>query len=839
MVAFNIVKQFVWYRLHWCLQCNMQAGQQRWRDPPAGWPGAGFGSNLQAPGGNNIGQRGGDAFPLNNPNNEKASHHIPVPGWSAEHSAAYNLKRWRQEVVIWQMGGKHPEADQGVQLFNAIRGIAQEKLRMYFEHIGWEHIRSCRDTSVINDPDGFFPIDQGLNGVDIIVKQLFKTWGPDEQTMSIAYVAEFFYLRWKPGELIESFLMRLDMVYQRAHDFGGLEINALGRSYLLKNYLHLRDDDMVWCLKNLNNRFPTDDAQYQQFRQDTLAYLRIKRPHMFVPSRVKVLHAYEEGQLDISHLPFDSSDSRYVKVFHIDGEEISQDPNECYSRIQQEAEQLRLHPDFVPVNYSNFPTSSVSDGHPIDQHLDAFVTRAQDEADHGPPPNDDSDVDSPCDMSEISTQSGLGSPCDEITPEENAEAQEAYYQKRRATRHFRKFQPKGYKHGFRKKTTKGRFFGKRSTGFRKGRRGFKRSAFNASFKKHNLKNGLKNKAFSRGGTNPLGRDGKPMTCTTCNSIHHFRAECDNSGPGVNVHLARKGKGKGKFKGKGKGKGKEKSKAFHSAEDVAHIESYYDSDYAAEYAVAMDGTEGLYYDQGVHHVSEPLNVFGGTEVIAEELTFFSCETRVDGDHFSTMPVTGDVPVSPVPQHESDGTQENTWLGYEHIESNSDVRNTGTAQKEHIFFGKQDRISKGEALLLDTGAWKNIVGSGWVDRMDQVNQQNGKAKSIREPLGYTVSLGGVGQNSQQSKTKTTVPITVNGSASSFSATVIEGSNLPALLGLKTLKQKNAVLDIRNNRLLFPKSAKDIQLSFDPKNVTVLNLEQAPGGYLMVPCSPDTAR
>jgi hypothetical protein len=50
---------------------------------------------------------------------------------------------------------------------------------------------------------------------------------------------------------------------------------------------------------------------------------------------------------------------------------------------------------------------------------------------------------------------------------------------------------------------------------------------------------------------------------------------------------------------------------------------------------------------------------------------------------------------------------------------------------------------------------------------------------------------------------------------------------------------VLDIRNNRLLFPKSAKDIQLSFDPKNVTVLNLEQAPGGYLMVPCSPDTAR
>ena len=86
-----------------------------------------------------------------------------------------------QEVQIWQLAGKHPEADQGVQLFNAVKGIAQEKLRMYFEHIGWDNIRSTRETSQIADPDGMSPLGQGMKGVDITQRATFYRFSQEHR----------------------------------------------------------------------------------------------------------------------------------------------------------------------------------------------------------------------------------------------------------------------------------------------------------------------------------------------------------------------------------------------------------------------------------------------------------------------------------------------------------------------------------------------------------------------------------------------------------------------------------------------------------------------------------
>ena len=184
-------------------------------------------------------------------------------------------------------------------------------------------------------------------------------------------------------------------------------------------------------------------------------------------------------------------------------------------------------------------------------------------------------------------------------------------------------------------------------------------------------------------------------------------------------------------------------------------------------------------------------------------------------------------------------EATWLSYETIKkppcAQTDQKTDSVRKSEQLYFGSSDRIPQGEGLLVDTGAKNNLVGDGWVRRMNALNQKAGRPTSTAHDLGYTVTLGGVGKNSQRSDTYVNVPTEVAGQPSKFSATVIQNSDLPALLGLKSLQEKNAVLDVRNNRLLLSKSPNAVKVYYQEDQVKVIDLVQAPGGYLMIPCSP----
>ena len=79
------------------------------------------------------------------------------------------------------------------------------------------------------------------------------------------------------------------------------------------------------------------------------------------------------------------------------------------------------------------------------------------------------------------------------------------------------------------------------------------------------------------------------------------------------------------------------------------------------------------------------------------------------------------------------------------------------------------------------------------MDRLNQQFGRPKSTRAPLGRTVTLGGVGKNTQENNQSVMVPTSVNGDSFTFTAAVVDGSDLPALLSMKTLRDNRAVLDL----------------------------------------------
>ena len=68
-------------------------------------------------------------------------------------------------------------------------------------------------------------------------------------------------------------------------------------------------------------------------------------------------------------------------------------------------------------------------------------------------------------------------------------------------------------------------------------------------------------------------------------------------------------------------------------------------------------------------------------------------------------------------------------------------------------------------------------------------------------------------QESHTEVIIPTVVDGVVDN-SAVMIDDSHLLALLGLKSLQSKNAILDLRNNRLIIPNSRSDVCIEFKKK-------------------------
>ena len=98
-----------------------------------------------------------------------------------------------------------------------------------------------------------------------------------------------------------------------------------------------------------------------------------------------------------------------------------------------------------------------------------------------------------------------------------------------------------------------------------------------------------------------------------------------------------------------------------------------------------------------------------------------------------------------------------------------------------------------LLVDPGSYGNLAGSGWVEGV----------ASAREQRAAPLRVGGVGRGSQNCREDVRIPLAIPRSDGSvkggtYTAPVIEGSNAPALLGLKSLTQHRAVLDLVSNQL-----------------------------------------
>ena len=144
-----------------------------------------------------------------------------------------------------------------------------------------------------------------------------------------------------------------------------------------------------------------------------------------------------------------------------------------------------------------------------------------------------------------------------------------------------------------------------------------------------------------------------------------------------------------------------------------------------------------------------------------------------------------------------------------------------------------------LLVDPGAHDNLAGSETIEAIEQQLRTHARKKLLDEPL----HVSGVGKSAQCATTAVSVDfdlgMLVDGHDSApelgctYTAPVIPNSQLPMLLGLKSLRAKRAILDTHGRLLILPGEG-GVEFRVSPGTL-VLQLEDSESGHLILPMRP----
>ena len=155
-----------------------------------------------------------------------------------------------------------------------------------------------------------------------------------------------------------------------------------------------------------------------------------------------------------------------------------------------------------------------------------------------------------------------------------------------------------------------------------------------------------------------------------------------------------------------------------------------------------------------------------------------------------------------------------------------------QDDGYFLQTRMANRSGEALLVDIGAHDDLCSDAWVRGMQESANAAGVTLPTFEPLASTITVGGVGKGADEARTSATVTIGIQGEHETYQAPMLEHSNIPALLGIKSLKQRRSVIDTFTNKM-YTVGVGGYRIQLSPGSKTY-QLEESTGGHLMLPCT-----
>ena len=121
------------------------------------------------------------------------------------------------------------------------------------------------------------------------------------------------------------------------------------------------------------------------------------------------------------------------------------------------------------------------------------------------------------------------------------------------------------------------------------------------------------------------------------------------------------------------------------------------------------------------------------------------------------------------------------------------------QRELFFEQmhiRTRMTNGRiGLLVDPGAFDNLCGSHWLVALCMLARQHGLTEEWYQ-LSKVLGVEGVGKQAQEVTHGVRVPIALDSCSEQtfYDSPVVQDSYIPALLGLKSLEDKESVLDMR---------------------------------------------
>eukprot|EP00434_Breviolum_minutum_P026800 symbB.v1.2.023686.t2/scaffold2188.1/size86315/1 len=184
------------------------------------------------------------------------------PSWSVERNHIYSLRSWVADLVLWSSATEIEGARQGPIAALQIQGSARELVREL-------------TPQQLRDGDGQRP------GLMLLVELLAQRYAPLDAENVTKSISDFLNFRRMPNESIDSVLVRFDILRNRAHQRAGFMINWTGLSWLLLQALQLNAETWDRLLAPLGGQMPADDAQLNDLmdRVRRLFHLREGRMH--------------------------------------------------------------------------------------------------------------------------------------------------------------------------------------------------------------------------------------------------------------------------------------------------------------------------------------------------------------------------------------------------------------------------------------------------------------------------------------------------------------------------------------------------------------------------------
>ena len=144
----------------------------------------------------------------------------------------------------------------------------------------------------------------------------------------------------------------------------------------------------------------------------------------------------------------------------------------------------------------------------------------------------------------------------------------------------------------------------------------------------------------------------------------------------------------------------------------------------------------------------------------------------------------------------------------------------------------RDRNGEGLLVDPGAHDDLTGDEWVKRFTAACSAAGEPAPIMIPLDKPISVGGVGAGRVEAKVAVRCLTGVQGVMQTYQAPVVPNSSIPALLGIKPLKNQRAVMDCFTGRL-YTVGQGGYRMNLSPGS-RMYDLVPSHSGHWILPCT-----